>query len=773
MNLNHSLSVRSDFSLGESILQIDRLVEVAKLAGYQSVALTDTMTISGMTRFTSACKKAGIKPIIGVSLRVYDDPVLKEKGRFYMLKAYICNDAGMRGILKLLSRGFQDDHFYYHARVGLEEICELLPRDGVILTTGDLFSVWHHPAHQEICLRLQTEGFPLYCEIVPINTPLFDTLNKIAGDTALDLNLPTVVTLPVYYAEAKEADSLDVHRAITSNGKMGSRTLSIPFVRDMCMKTPIDLVRACKGLTAREPSLGELVVAGLKGVEQIAERCTYEFKKLQPTLPKMAENEFLTLAGLVKEGWATRFARPVFGHVPTDLEPYRQRLAYELSVLRSMGFAGYFLLVAHIVSWSKENGIYVGPGRGSVGGSLVAYLMGITDVDPIRFGLIFERFINPERIDLPDADLDFQTSRRQEVIQHIIEKFGSDHVAGISNYSTLGAASAMRDTSRVHELDPFAYSCSKQMEKEHGVSLSLEESAEKVPDIHKFKNEYPHIWQHATTLEGCMRNLGKHAAGVVVAGEPITNRAVVETRGASDTGGICNWDKTIVEDWGLIKMDVLGLATLDVLALASDYIKERHGKRVDLLRLPLDDKEVMREFGKGNTTGVFQFDSSGMKSLLKSMAEGGELTFEDVTAATALFRPGPLDAGLCDQFVQIKRGVREPYYEHQLVEESLNETYGVVVYQEQVMKVSRDLSGFTFAEADHLRKAIGKKDMKKMSEYADKFIDGATAGQVEVELEDGSKKLVHRSAKFKVAECEDRFTVEEIAAKNYTLAEAL
>lgn len=241
------------------------------------------------------------------------------------------------------------------------------------------------------------------------------------------------------------------------------------------------------------------------------------------------------------------------------------------------------------------------------GGALIAYLMGITDVDPIRFNLLFERFINPDRVDLPDADLDFMSSRRHEVIHYITQRFGEDKVAGISNYSTLGTASSIRDVSRVHGLDLFEYACSKQVEKEHGVSLSLEDSAESVPDIAKFKEKYPTIWKHATRLEGCMRNLGQHAAGVIVAGEPIINRAVVK-RADKDGLPVVYWDKQVVEDWGLIKMDILGLSTLDILKLAKDYIKQEQGIDIDFLSIPLDDKPTLDAFGKGQTVGVFQFE---------------------------------------------------------------------------------------------------------------------------------------------------------------------
>jgi DNA polymerase-3 subunit alpha len=377
--------------------------------------------------------------------------------------------------------------------------------------------------------------------------------------------------------------------------------------------------------------------------------------------------------------------------------------------------------VEDLVVWAKNNGIIVGPGRGSVGGSLVAYLIGITDVDPIRFNLLFERFINPERLDLPDADLDFMSSKRHMVIDYLTAKYGADRVAGISNYSTLASASALRDSGRMFGLNGIELTATKLVPKEHGQSFTLTDAAKAVPEIDKFKDEHPEIWNHALNLEGAMRAFGRHAAGVVVAGEPLVNRAVIETRSEAP---VVNWDKRTVEDWGLVKMDILGLSTLDVMEIAKGYIKDRHGIEVNYLALPFEQDKVMDAFGRGDTTGVFQFESPGMRKLLRDLAVGGRLTFEDITAATALYRPGPMDSGLLDDYVAIKQGIREPSYDHPNMKAALEATFGVIVYQEQVMQVAVDLAGFTRAEADHLRKAMGKKDKDKMAEMRQKWVDG-------------------------------------------------
>lgn len=718
-----ALSVRSDFSLGESSFQLEKIIERAKTLGYTHVAVTDHMSVSSMPTFSEKCKKAGLTPIVGCTLLVVDDTTAKIKKlrdqNAYRLKVFVKGERGLQSLFRALSRSLSEDVFYYVPRLELKDIMQL---EDVIVTTGDLHSIWQHPNVEHLVVTLR-ERFKedFYIELVALDTPLFEQLNKKALSYARSPS-ELIVTRPAFYATPEDANATDVLRAIATNTQVSSQWLPRPYVRNMCLLPPAEMAAQIKGageragISMREP---------MSNTVGLANKCTYAFKKLEPSMPVMAEDEFAALVAAVRTGWAKRFSQPVWGHVPTPAElasVYKERLTFELGVLKKMGFSGYFLLVQDIVNWAKDNGVRVGPGRGSVGGSLVAYLMGITDIDPIRFGLLFERFINPDRLDLPDADLDFMSGKRHMVVDYITSKWGADRVAGIVNFSTLGPASALRDSARMHGLDPWEYACSKQMEKEHGVSLSLTESAAKVPDIHKFATERPDIWDHALRLEGANRSLSQHAAGIVVAGEPVVNRAVVSTRGELP---VVQWDKTQVENFGLIKIDILGLNTLDLIECALQYIRERHKKTINLLQLPLDDPKVLAAFGRGDTTGVFQFDGGGMKKLLSDMAAGGPLTFEDICAATALFRPGPLDAGLCDRFVQIKQGVVEPSYDDPKLEPILKETYGVMAYQEQVMQVCRTLAGFTPGEADGVRKAIGKKDAAKMQEFRDLFIKGA------------------------------------------------
>lgn len=737
MNLNHMLGSRSDFSLGESMLQIEHLVADAKEKGYESVTLMDTMSLNGLVDFSNRCKKAGLKPVIGCRIRVVEDPTYRKPPKasgerekpnpMFMLKAYVVDERGITSLMKLLSKAFSEDFFYYHARVGMNEIMEL---EGIVFSTGDLFSVYHLSNYEAILNALGAKfgKDAVYSELSPINTPLFDRLNAMAAESAYMLGLPSLVTYPTFYRNAEAAESLEVLKCIVTNTKMDVRYRSVQYIKDFFIQEPNDIAKRAVAASKRIAELDGIKTAprwkeGLENIERLVARCDYKFEKQPVSLPLMASNEFMALGKKCIEGWKRRFGTEILGHKPdhAEMKVYQERLAYELGVLKKMGFSGYFLLVEDLVVWAKANGIIVGPGRGSVGGSLVAYLIGITDVDPIRFNLLFERFINPERLDLPDADLDFMSSKRHMVIDYLTAKYGKDRVAGISNYSTLASASALRDAGRMYGLNGIELTATKLVPKEHGQSFTLTDAAKAVPEIDKFRDDQPEIWAHALNLEGAMRAYGRHAAGVVVAGEPLINRAVVETRAGAP---VVNWDKRTVEDWGLVKMDILGLSTLDVMEIAKSYIEERHGIKVEYLALPLEEPKVMDAFGRGDTTGVFQFESPGMKKLLRDLASVTPLTFEDITAATALYRPGPMDSGLMDDFIAIKKGIREPYYDHPSMEPALRATFGVIVYQEQVMQVAVDLAGFTRAEADHLRKAMGKKDKDKMAEMRDQWNAG-------------------------------------------------
>ncbi|CAO3459967.1 DNA polymerase III alpha subunit (EC 2.7.7.7) [Azospirillum argentinense] len=753
MPIHTMLACRSHFSLGESTLTVEDLVDEAVRVGATACALTDTMTVSGMIDFTNRCAKAGITPIIGCRLRLIDDPAWrktkddKKPPPNFFVTWYVLSEAGLKALFRLLTLANSEARFYNEAKLSFDDLFDALAtlsEDDVAIAFSDVFSVTQHERATEIAERAKDAltRDNVFVQLTPVDTPYFDTLNARALQLAAAGGLPVLAAAPVCY-QAGAADGQDILQGIMRKTEATTPWFWSNHVRDWHALTEQQMAQRCiatakrlkerRGVTA-----GRLWAEALTNTAVLVDKVTYQWAKAPVSLPTMASDEDAAVLAACKEGWARRFAAPVFGHKPSKEElatVYRPRLAYELKVLRELKFAGYFLLVQDVVATAKAKGILVGPGRGSVGGSLIAYLMGITDCDPIRFNLLFERFINPERNDLPDADLDFMSSRRGEVVDYLTDKYGQERVAGISNYTILRGASSLRDVGRILGLDEFEYRCSKLVPRLHGQPVELAACVQEtleggqpnphyVPEIARFAAERAPVWQTALALEGTMRSLGRHAAGIVVGGCDLVERAVVERREGLPT---INWDKRIVEDMGLVKMDILGLETLDVIALTLDYIRRRHSKRVNLMAVPLDDPKVLDAFAAGMTVGVFQFESGGMRRLLKDLGRDGDLTFEDAVAATALYRPGPMDSGMLDSYVRRKQGEEAVEYDHPLMAEALSTTYGVMVYQEQVMRISQLLAGFSGAEADKLRKAMGKKDPKLMAEYREKFVAGCAA----------------------------------------------
>jgi DNA polymerase-3 subunit alpha len=721
-------SARSHFSIGESMLSPKKIVQIAQRDGFNTVALVDTMTISGMTEFISECKKASIKPIIGCRLRIVKDLDYRKPARTsnelpkripeWYPKVYVKNEQGMVELMKLLSLASSPERFYYEARLSFEDLLVILKNDNLIISTGDqqnIFALHDDDYNYELLIdRLLSETKRQNCfvELFNNNSIFSTTLNKKVSEIAESSMAFTLLTNTLLYDVESDADTLDVLTVIISNNRIRDSWRPKQHDKSFYAKSPEQLTQEMQEFEVE-----------YNGIDELINGCQYEWKPMSVSLPKMAEDEQSEIVRQVTLGWKERIKKPIMGYMPPDelIPLYKERLAYELSVLRKMRFERYFLVVQDVVKWSKQKTIMVGPGRGSAAGSLVSFLMGITDVDPIRFNLLFERFINPDRLDLPDVDLDFMSTRRGEIIDYLVEKYGADRVAGISNYGTLASASALRDCGRVYGLSNEDLSATRYVPKENGASFTLTEAAIAVPAIESFKVNYPDIWHHATRLEGVMRSLGKHAAGIVVADEPISNRAVVETRSGT---ALVNWDRNSVESWGLVKMDILGLSTLDTLRIALDYIKENHSIDLDLLSLPIDDYETMKGFSLGKTIGIFQFNSGGMRHLLKELAKGGMLNFEDICATTALYRPGPMESGMMDTYIKVKQGIEDPEYDHPKMKHALQATGGVFIYQESVMQIARDLAGYTMADADKLRKIMGKKQRDEMEKQRDKFVSG-------------------------------------------------
>lgn len=724
---------RSDFSIGESMLKVTQIAKTAKEKNYSAVALCDTMTLSSLIEASQACAKENIPLISGVRLRIVEDATVKDKkqnNRAWFPKLYFKNEEGLKIAYKLLTMSFAEDNFYYVPRLSFEHLLNEITTD-VIISLGD--------QHSQVGTRLLDERVQMLvnkigaenivAECIPFNTPIFDRLTKESLCIAEKYGLKLMYSDLCMYSEPKNKKALIALSAIASKGEsvtFNTPWLNKPVYDTAYIKDYTDYIQMCKDQMNRIKSrynidvtpLVEAVKFSAFGFEKLF---SYKWEAKSPCLPQMDEKPFDKLKKLCKEGFKNKLTKPILGYMPdpTELPKYAARLQYELDIIEKLDFSNYFLLVKDILDWARQNGMGGSYGRGSSGGCLIAFLLDIVETDPIRFGLMFERFINPSRHDLPDVDMDISSSKRQELIARIIQDYGSENVASISNYITLGASGVIRACGRVYGLPINEYSCSSKVPSEHGVSYSLSQAVAVVPEIELFATKYPEVWETALQLEGCISAYGVHAAGLIVAGEPLINRAAVENRRGNQV--VC-WDKLVVESMGLIKMDLLGLTTLDVLNLAKQYVKDNFNVDLDLLSIPLDDKETLKLFGEGKTSGVFQFEVAG--ALLKRLAVNEPLRFEDLVAATALNRPGPMDSGLLEDYVAIKQGLKDEHYDHPNLKEALKETYGVIVYQEQVMKASMDLAGFTASEADFLRKAMGKKDKDKMASMKQQWIEG-------------------------------------------------
>ncbi len=737
MSLNTLLGIKTDFSLGESALPSEEVAAIAKRLDQSHIAFADTMTISGLIDITRSCAKHNIEVHAGVQLRIVDDLTLRgtdgknQNRRAYYIKAWPKNDAGMEQIYKLLSLATEEDHFFYVSRLTLADVFATLGSGDVVISTGDRRGLFSRPDYDAIFTSL-SENYDVFVELVPVPLPYYERMNLNAHALMqAHQYAQAIVTLPTLYDDGK-SEALKLNMAIQGRGDFRKEfTFADPQFKGFNPKTHVELIDLVKktiaGMKVSDPTIdGTFFQAAFRwGIPKFLEETAYRWKKHEVSLPKLVEDAPKAVKDACIAGVRTRLTQQIFGFQPTPeviREQYIPRLKYELEVLTTLGFCDYFLVVSDLVNWAKSDGIMVGPGRGSIGGSLVSFLMGITDIDPIRFGLLFERFINPSRNDLPDADLDFMSSRREEIIAYLERKYGADRVTGINNYGVLQAANSIKDVARVYGVDMTNFAASKFIPQVHGQAVSLEEAYIQSADIQRFADANTKVWAGAIAVQGMMRQYGRHAAGTIVSGVPVVTRGVIERDGASRK---INWDMRVCEDQGLVKFDVLGLSTLDTLSRAVSYIKDRHSKRVDLLQIPLDDEKTLKSFSTGQTHGVFQFEGGAARRILKDMAQTSDLTFDDIVAANALNRPGPIEAGLVKAYVEARNGARSVSYPHPNTEDSLKETFGVLTYQEQVMRISVDLSGFSLPDADKLRKAMGKKDPVLMASFRKQFVDGA------------------------------------------------
>ncbi|HVR30275.1 MAG TPA: DNA polymerase III subunit alpha [Thermoanaerobaculia bacterium] len=721
------LHLHSQYSLLDGANRIDEVIAGAVEKGMPAIALTDHGNMFGAIEFYDKAKAAGIKPIIGIEAYVAQGSMVDrdpQRGRSNHLVLLAKNETGYRNLLRLTTKSYLEG-FYYKPRIDKD----LLRRssEGLIALSACLngeiseqILAGAPERAQAVChefLEIFGEG-NFFLELQDHGIPEQRDTNDVMRRLAARTGVPLVATNDCHYLRHEDSFAHDVLLCIGTQKTLDDPDRLRYHGEQFYLKSADEMLRALPG-----------DAIAIENTLRIAEQCNLEIPTGSFHLP-----EFPVPAGYTRDSYLTqvareglevrldklrRSARAVDRHPP---EAYARRLEQELEVIVRMGFAGYFLIVWDFVRYAREERIPVGPGRGSAAGSLVSYALGITDIDPLRYDLLFERFLNPDRISMPDIDIDFCMRRRGEVIHYVSEKYGRDRVAQIITFGTLGAKAVLRDVGRVLGV-PYG-KIDRVAKLVPDMTKSLSEAAREIEVLKQEAARDPEvakIVEVGTRLEGLTRHASLHAAGVVIA--PRAIEELVPLYKTSKDEIVTQWDKDVVESLGLLKMDFLGLRTLTVI---DDTLKtlEHLGTPLDLDDVPLDDPGVYRLFCEGRTNGIFQFESRGMKDLLRRARPS---KFEDLAAFNALYRPGALSVGMVEEFIQRKNGQKRVRYIVPAAEPILAETYGVIAYQEQVMQIAVAMAGFTAGEADVLRKAMGKKKQEVMAEQKEKFLAGAVA----------------------------------------------
>ncbi|MBV6493437.1 MAG: DNA polymerase III subunit alpha [Turneriella sp.] len=736
------LHLHSTYSLLDGAIRPKELVKKVKELGMKSVAITDHGNMFAAIEFYEAAKAEGIKPIIGYEAyvapgsrfekRLQDDLV---DGRAYHLILLAKDQEGYKSLIKLASKAYTEG-LYYKPRIDYELLAEY--SKGLIGTTACLAGEVNRLIYRQkmdkakelagrlneilgkgnFFLEIQNHGIPEQIEVT-----------KGALQLSKELEIPLVLTNDSHFLTRADQKAQEVMLRIQMNKKM-SDPLEFGFNDEFYVKSPEEMFRLY-------PELPQ----AFHQTTEIAEMCNFEFEFGAPLLPDFeiplahgsarGRTGMPALSAVEGDGGAALrsyflteakagLERRMGGNVS---EEHRKRLEYELGVIENMGFEGYFLIVADFINYAKRNNIPVGPGRGSAVGSLVAYSLGITDLDPLKYDLLFERFLNPSRKEMPDIDVDFCRDRREEVIKYVVQKYGEDHVSQIITFGTLSAKAVIKDVARVLGVDyQLINALSKNLPDKPGTSL--EEAVAASPEIQKYFEQGEkerELFNIAKRLEGMPRNAGKHAAGVVIAPRPLDDIVPLAKDSKTDSV-VTQFDMNLLPKVGLVKMDFLGLKNLTIIQHAVEEIERRRGIKIDIQNLPLDDEKTYQLLSHGKTRGVFQVESTGITKLLM---QAKPRVFEDIVAIVALYRPGPLESGMTESYVKRKNGEMRVEYPHASLEPILKDTYGTFVYQEQIMLASQIVGGFTLAEADTLRKAMGKKKVDVMEKMKAQFVAGA------------------------------------------------
>jgi DNA polymerase III subunit alpha len=723
------LHLHTEFSLLDGACRIDELLEQAAALKMPALAVTEHGNMFSAVGFHDAATKRGVKPILGCEVYVAPGDRRTRSGTPGETASHLVllaeTGEGFHNLIKLVSAGYTEG-FYYKPRIDKDLLAQhakgLIGLSSCLkgeVATGLRTEQYQRAREAAAAYRdiLGPESFFLEMQYQGIEEQR--TVNRGIPLLARDLGLPIVCTNDVHYLRCDDHKPHDILLCI-GTGKSVNDAQRLKYHGDQFyLKTPEEMARV----------FGEFPEA-LANTVRIAERCHVDLDTGQHHLPNFEVPAGFTLDGyfehVVREGFRERLPRlrelAARGALKHRIEEYESRLAYEVEMITQMKYPGYFLIVWDFIRYARERQIPVGPGRGSAAGSLVAWCLRITDVDPIEFDLIFERFLNPERVSLPDIDIDFCERRRGEVIEYVTRKYGRENVAQIITFGTMKAKAVVRDVGRVLDL-PYAEVDKVAKLIPPALDMKLARALEESPALKELEARDPRVQELLAIgqrLEGMTRHASVHAAGVVIAPRPITEFAPLY-KGARDEI-VTQWAMKEIERVGLLKMDFLGLSTLTLIDDALKEMARTTGERIDIDAIPLDDERTYQLFSEGQTLGVFQFESSGMRETLR---KARPQRFDDLIALNALYRPGPLKGGVVDDFIQRRHGRRQIQYELPQLEPILRDTYGVIAYQEQVMRIARDLGGFSMGEADILRKAMGKKDPKVMEANRERFVQGA------------------------------------------------
>ena len=729
-------------SVLDGLTKIHDLVDKVKELGMEAAAVTDHGTMSGILDYYKTAKKAGIKPIIGIETYVatrsrFDRDPGKDKQRFH-LTVLAMNNTGFHNLMKLSTRANLEG-MYYKPRIDHELLEEL--NEGLIVLSGCAsgeigvalkeddydrareIAKWYKSIFGDrYYLELQDHGHPKSNTHWDVQTKINEGLIKLSKE----LDIEMVVTCDGHYLTHEYQDAHEILLCVGTGSYLSDEKRMSLKDFELHLTDPRDII----------DHWGEEFPEVIRNTKKIADRCDVEIELGRILIPKYplpdGENEHSYLLRLTYQGLLQRYNGASKEEaekldpdeiIPKLSDEVRERAKMELGVMGNMGYEGYFLIVQDFINWGKSQGIVFGPGRGSAAGSIIAYALNITDLDPLKYGLLFERFLNPDRISMPDIDVDIQDTRRDEVIEYCAKKYGEDHVSNIATFGKMFGRMAVRDVARVLEVP---YAESDRLAKlvpppSQGRHIPLSVSIKEDADL---RNEYENnptakeVLDYAIQLEGTIRSHGVHACGVVIAPDTLVNYIPLEM---AQKGVVATqFPMGEVEELGLLKMDFLGLSNLTIINNAMRIIRKAYKKEINLSELPLDDKKTYELFQRGDTTGVFQLESAGMKRYLRGLKP---TTFEDIIAMVALYRPGPMQ--FIDSFIRRKHGEEEITYLHSGMKNSLKNTYGILVYQEQFMQISKEWCGFTGGQADTLRKAVGKKKIDLMKKVKPEFVEGA------------------------------------------------